>query len=100
MEKTVTKTAATVDEAVAAAIAELGCSKEDAKIEVISEGAAGGFLGVGKKDAEVKVTAEVADEAEAAAVPAEEEKTSARQAEISRKEVQTKVHVSFSDLTF
>jgi len=73
MEKTVTKTAATVDEAVAAAIAELGCSKEDAKIEVISEGAAGGFLGVGKKDAEVKVTAEVADEAEAAAVPAEEE---------------------------
>ena len=73
MEKTVTKTAATVDEAVAAAIAELGCSKEDAKIEVISEGAAGGFLGVGKKDAEVKVTAEVADEAEAAAAPAEEE---------------------------
>ena len=73
MEKTVTKTAATVDEAVAAAIAELGCSKEDAKIEVISEGAAGGFLGVGKKDAEVKVTAEVADEAEAVAAPAEEE---------------------------
>ena len=56
MEKTVTKTAATVDEAVEAAIAELGCAKEDAKIEVISEGAAGGFLGVGKKDAEVKVT--------------------------------------------
>ena len=72
MEKTVTKTAATVDEAVAAALEELGCSKEDAKIEVISEGAAGGFLGVGKKDAEVKVTADVADAAEEAA-PAEEE---------------------------
>ena len=73
MEKTVTKTAATVDEAVAAAIAELGCSKEDAKIEVISEGAAGGFLGVGKKDAEVKVTADVPDVAEAEGAPAEEE---------------------------
>ena len=72
MEKTVTKTAATVDEAVEAAIAELGCAKEDAKIEVISEGAAGGFLGVGKKDAEVKVTYDAPEEAEAQA-PAEEE---------------------------
>ena len=72
MEKTVTKTAATVDEAVEAAIAELGCAKEDAKIEVISEGAAGGFLGVGKKDAEVKVTYDAPEEEEAQA-PAEEE---------------------------
>ena len=70
MEKTVTKTAATVDEAVEAAIAELGCAKEDAKIEVISEGAAGGFLGVGKKDAEVKVTFDAPEEE---AAPAEEE---------------------------
>lgn len=72
MEKTVIKTAATVDEAVEAAIAELGCAKEDAKIEVISEGAAGGFLGVGKKDAEVKVTYDAPEEAEAQ-TPAEEE---------------------------
>ena len=72
MEKTVIKTAATVDEAVEAAIAELGCAKEDAKIEVISEGAAGGFLGVGKKDAEVRVTYDAPEEAEAQA-PAEEE---------------------------
>ncbi|MBR5358188.1 MAG: protein jag [Clostridiales bacterium] len=70
MEKTVTKTAATVDEAVEAALAELGCAKEDAKIEVISEGAAGGFLGVGKKDAEVKVTFDAPEEE---AAPAEEE---------------------------
>ncbi|MBR3465184.1 MAG: protein jag [Clostridiales bacterium] len=56
MLKTVTKTAKTVDEAVEAAIAELGCTKEQAKIEVISEGSEGGFLGVGKKDAEVKVS--------------------------------------------
>ena len=72
MEKTVTKTAATVDEAVEAALAELGCAKEDAKIEVISEGAAGGFLGVGKKDAEVKVTFDAPEDA-AEAAPAEEE---------------------------
>ena len=72
MEKTVIKTAATVDEAVESAIAELGCAKEDAKIEVISEGAAGGFLGVGKKDAEVKVTYDAPEEAEVQA-PAEEE---------------------------
>ena len=54
--KTVTKTGKTVDEAVEAAIAELGCTKEEAQIEVISEGSEGGFLGVGKKDAEVKVS--------------------------------------------
>ena len=71
MLKTVTKTAKTVDEAVEAAIAELGCTKEQAQIEVINEGSEGGFLGVGKKDAEVKVSfddgvvaeATVADEA-------------------------------------
>ena len=56
MLKTVTKTAKTVDEAVEAAIAELGCTKEQAQIEVINEGSEGGFLGVGKKDAEVKVS--------------------------------------------
>ena len=54
--KTVTKTGKTVDEAVEAAIAELGCTKEEAQIEVISEGSEGGFLGVGRKDAEVKVS--------------------------------------------
>lgn len=54
--KTVTKTGKTVDEAVEAAIVELGCTKEEAQIEVISEGSEGGFLGVGKKDAEVKVS--------------------------------------------
>ncbi|MBO4449594.1 MAG: protein jag [Clostridiales bacterium] len=58
MLKTVTKTAKTVDEAVEAAIAELGCTKEQAQIEVVSEGSEGGFLGVGKKDAEVKVSFE------------------------------------------
>ena len=65
MLKTVTKTAKTVDEAVEAAIAELGCTEEQAKIEVISEGSEGGFLGVGRKDAEVKVSFDDGVEAEA-----------------------------------
>ncbi len=63
MEKTVVKTAKTVDEAIEAALAELGVSKEEATIEVVSE-PAGGFLGLGSKEAEVKVTADVADEEE------------------------------------
>ena len=61
MEKTVTKSGRTVDEAIEAAVAELGVSKEDCKIEILSE-PKGGFLGLGNKEAEVKVTAEVADD--------------------------------------
>jgi len=56
MEKTVIKTGATVDEAIEAALSELGCTKEQATIEVVEEGTEGGFLGLGRKDAEVKVT--------------------------------------------
>ncbi len=63
MEKTVTKTAKTLDEAIEAALAELGVSREDARIEVITE-PAGGFLGLGAKEAEVKVTADVDDDEE------------------------------------
>ena len=70
MLKTVTKTAKTVDEAVEAAIAELGCSKDEAQIDVISEGSEGGFLGVGRKDAEVKVSFD--DGSEAASFDEEE----------------------------
>ncbi len=63
MEKTITKTAKTVDEAIELALSELGVSKEEATIEVISEPTSG-LLGLGAKDAEVKVTADIADEAE------------------------------------
>jgi spoIIIJ-associated protein len=56
MEKTVIKTGKTVDEAIEAALSELGCTKEQATIEVVEEGTEGGFLGLGRKDAEVKVT--------------------------------------------
>ena len=63
MEKSVIKTAKTVDEAIEQALAELGVSKEEAKIEVINESASG-FLGIGAKEAEVKVTADIAEEEE------------------------------------
>ncbi|MCQ2483257.1 MAG: protein jag [Clostridia bacterium] len=62
MEKTVTKSAKTVDEAIEAAVAELGVSKEECKIEVLNEDSQG-FLGLGSKLAEVKVTADI-DEAD------------------------------------
>ena len=65
MEKSVIKTGATVDEAIEAALSELGCTKEQATIEVVDEGTEGGFLGLGRKDAQVKVTVNEADAASA-----------------------------------
>lgn len=49
------KTAKSVDDAVALALAELGVSENEVTIEVIDEGAKG-FFGIGAKDAVVKVT--------------------------------------------
>ena len=66
MEKTVIKTGKTVDEAIQAALSELGCTKEQATIEVVEEGTEGGLLGLGRKDAEVKVTFNSEESGEAA----------------------------------
>ncbi len=63
MEKIITKTGKTVDEAIEAALSELGISKEEASIEVISEPKSG-LLGIGQKQAEVKVTANVEENEE------------------------------------
>ena len=63
MEKIITKTGKTVDEAIEAALSELGVSKEEASIEVISEPKSG-LLGIGQKQAEVKVTASVEENEE------------------------------------
>lgn len=57
MEKTVTKTAKSVDEAVELALAELGVEKDQAQVEIVEEEK--GFLGIGKKGATVRVTADV-----------------------------------------
>lgn len=61
MEKTVTKTAKSVEEAISLAIEELGVAEEDAVIEVVEDGSSKGFLGIGKKSATVRVTADVSE---------------------------------------
>ena len=60
MEKTVTKTAKTEEEAIELALSELGVEKDQAQVEVLDEGK--GFLGIGKKEVTVRVTAEVSGE--------------------------------------
>ena len=60
MEKTITKTGKTVEEAIKAALEELGVAEENCKIEIISE-PKGGFMGLGGKEAEDKVTADIED---------------------------------------
>lgn len=52
--KTVEKTGRTVDEAIAAALEELGVPSDRVKVDVIDEGK-GGFLGIGAKPALVRV---------------------------------------------
>ena len=53
--RTIEKSGKTVEEAVSAALSELGIAQDDAVIEVIEEGSKG-FLGIGSKEATVKVT--------------------------------------------
>lgn len=57
---TVQKSAKSVNEAVEAALAELGIAESEAEIEIVEEGSKG-FLGLGAKDAVVKVTANLSD---------------------------------------
>lgn len=75
MEKIVIKTGKTVDEAIEAALSELGCTKEQATIEVVEEGTEGGFLGLGRKDAEVKVTFNSEESGEAASAAESDDDT-------------------------
>ena len=70
----VEKTAKSVDEAVSAALAELGISAAEAEIEVLDKGSKG-FLGFGRKDAKVRVSVKEAGAAEAEAKEAKEEKS-------------------------
>lgn len=58
--KSVEKVGKTVDDAVIDALIELGASRDEVEIEVISKGSKG-LLGFGAKDAKVKVTLKVAD---------------------------------------
>ncbi|MBQ2696984.1 MAG: protein jag [Clostridia bacterium] len=61
MSKTVKKSAKTVQEAIALALAELKLSEDEATVEILEEGSKGLF-GLGAKDAVVQVTANVSPE--------------------------------------
>lgn len=61
MIKTLEKTARTEEEAIAAALAELGMDRDDVSVEIV-ERAKSGFLGIGASPAVIRVSYEVADE--------------------------------------
>ncbi len=71
MIKTLEKTARTEDEAIAAALAELGMDRDDVSVEIV-ERAKSGFLGIGASPAVIRVSYEVPDpvEEKAPAAPA------------------------------
>lgn len=66
MIKTLEKTARTEEDAIAAALAELGLDRDEVSVEIL-ERAKSGFLGIGASPAVIRVSYEVSDE-----VPAEE----------------------------
>ena len=61
MIKTLEKTGRTEDDAINAALKELGLDRDDVSVEII-ERAKSGFLGIGASPAVVRVSYEVADE--------------------------------------
>ena len=73
MIKYLEKSGKTEDEALAAALAELGLERDDVSVEIV-ERAKSGFLGIGASPAVIRVQYEVADEAPAVEeAPAEAE---------------------------
>ena len=70
MIKTLEKTARTEDEAIAAALAELGLDRDDVSVEIV-ERAKSGFLGIGASPAVIRVSYEAPDEPAAAPAAAE-----------------------------
>ena len=63
MKKYLEKSAKTEDEALAAALAELGLERDDVSVEIV-ERAKSGFLGIGASPAVIRVEYEVPDEPE------------------------------------
>ena len=61
MLKTLEKTAKTEDEAIAAALEELGMERDDVSVEIV-ERSKSGFLGIGAQDATIRVSYEVPDD--------------------------------------
>ena len=71
MKKYLEKSAKTEDEALAAALAELGLERDDVSVEIV-ERAKSGFLGIGASPAVIRVEYEVPDEPEAKPEPVHE----------------------------
>jgi spoIIIJ-associated protein len=71
MARTVERRGSTVEEAVEAALDELGLSEQEVRIEILQE-PKGGFLGVGSQEAHVRVTAEGASAGPAEPIDDEE----------------------------
>ena len=68
MIKTLEKTGRTEEDAIAAALAELGLERDDVSVEIV-ERAKSGFLGIGAVPAVVRVSYEAEDEPEEPAAP-------------------------------
>ena len=62
MIKTLEKTGRTEEDAIAAALAELGLDRDDVSVEIL-ERAKSGFLGIGASPAVIRVSYEAPDEA-------------------------------------
>ncbi len=71
MIKTLEKSARTEDEAIAAALAELGLDRDDVSVEIV-ERAKSGFLGIGASPAVIRVSYEAEDEPAAPAAVVDE----------------------------
>ena len=76
MIKTLEKSARTEDEAIAAALAELGMDRDDVSVEIV-ERAKSGFLGIGASPAVIRVSYEAEDEPAAPAAAPKAEATAA-----------------------
>ena len=76
MIKTLEKSARTEDEAIAAALAELGMDRDDVSVEIV-ERAKSGFLGIGASPAVIRVSYEAEDEPTAPAAAPKAEATAA-----------------------
>ena len=81
MIKYLEKTGKTEDEAVAAALEELGVERDDVSVEII-ERAKAGFLGIGAVPAKIRVSWE-SDEPDAEELPAAEAEAEQEAAEIA-----------------
>ncbi len=73
MQKYLEKTGKTPDDAIAAALAELGLDRDDVSVEILEFGRTG-FLGIGASPAVVRVSYELPDEVKPAPAPVKPEK--------------------------